>query len=411
MNRRSFLRAATGAAGATLLRPDGVWGNTSTPADLLLRGALVYDGTGAPPFEADVAVAADRIAAVGRKLGVAGEVFDLRGLALAPGFIDIHSHTDRALLVNARADSKVRQGVTTEVAGQDGSSMGPWTDERLARIQSEFRDAWGIRIDFRDLGGFFTRLEAQPPAVNLASMVGAGTVRGYVIGEEDRPATDEELARMVALVEQALQQGACGLSSGLEYVPGASATREELVALAVPLRGTGLPYASHIRNEEDGLFGAIEEALHVGRRAGVPVQVSHLKAQGRRNWWKAAPALGMLESARAAGVDVAFDCYPYVAYSTDLGGLFPVWARLGGTSAFLARLEDAALRPRIEAAVRDKVERLGSWDAVQITQARSPALSWATGRRLGELAAERRTEPYELLVWIIREDRDRTGMV
>lgn len=411
MKRRSFLRTSAAAAAGTALIGPRAW-SASARIDGVLRGAVVYDGTGAPPVEADVAVSGDRIVEVGRRVAATGTAeVDLRGLALAPGFVDIHSHTSLVLLVNPRAESKIRQGVTTEVVGQDGGSVGPWTEEGYRRTRERYRERYGVEIGFRDLAGFFARLERSGAAVNLASMVGAGTVRGAVVGMDDRPATEAELARMVEHVEAALRAGACGLSSGLEYTPGAFADAAELAALARPLRGTGLPYASHMRNEDDRVIGAVEEALHVGRMAGVPVQVSHLKAQGRRNWWKAEPILGLLESARADGIDVAFDRYPYVAYSTGLSSLFPVWARDGGTRAFLDRLRNPDVQPRIEAAVRAKVRLLGDWDAVQITSTDSEALAWARGRRMGRLAADRGEEPYALLLRLMLEDEAGPGMV
>jgi N-acyl-D-amino-acid deacylase len=409
MDRRTFLRTSAAAA---LLGARPAWAADPRRVTLVLRDARVYDGTGAPPFEGDVALAGDRIAALGPRLraGRAREV-SLRGLALAPGFIDVHSHTDLPLLVNPRAESKIRQGVTTEVVGQDGGSMGPWTEAQHARLREEHREAYGVDIPFRDLAGFFRHLESRGMAPNLASMVGQGTIRGYVVGDDARPATGAERARMVEEVRSALRAGACGLSTGLEYTPGAFADTGEIVALAEALRGMGLPYASHLRNEDDQLLAAVEEAMQVGRRAGVPVEVSHLKAQGRGNWWKAGPLLETLEAARAAGVELAFDLYPYVAYSTTLANLFPVSARDGGTEAFLRRLRDPALRPGLETAVREKIEKLGSWDAVQVTSTRSEALSWARGRRLGALSAERGEDPYDLLVRLVVEDRNRAGMV
>jgi N-acyl-D-amino-acid deacylase len=416
-DRRTFVGTAAGVAAAAsgfmpslhiLMRP----GAHRVTADVLLRGALVYDGSGSPPVEADVAVAGDRIEAVGRALAApATQVVDLTGLALAPGFIDIHSHTDLGLAIDPGAPSKIRQGVTTEVTGQDGDSVGPWREDEAREVRDRYASRYGVDLDFTTLDGFFRWLERHPASVNLASMVGAGSVRGYVIGNDDRPATADEQDRMVALVADAVRAGACGLSSGLEYVPGAFADLAELVALARPLRGTGLPYASHMRNEDDHLLAAIVEALNVGRGAGVPVQISHLKAQGQRNWWKAEPVLRMLEAARADGIDVMYDRYPYVAYSTGLSSMFPVWARDGGTERFLQRLDDPAAAPRIEDAVRAKVAQLGSWDAVQVSSTTSPDLAWAEGQRLGALAQARGMEPYALLLQLTREDRARSGMV
>ncbi len=398
-----------------MLLPNQTLWATPTARDRIshvLRGALVFDGTGAPPVELDVALSGDRIAGVGPRLN-AGRVpeTDLRGLALAPGFVDIHSHTDLQLLVNARAESKVRQGVTTEVTGQDGSSIGPWTDDEYAEARSGHRERYGVDIPFRDLRGFFAWLDADGAAVNVASMVGQGTIRGFVVGNDDRPATDDEVRRMTHELRRALTHGACGLSSGLEYTPSAFASTDELIRITTALVGTGLPYATHMRNEDDRLLAAMEEAIHVGQMAGIAVEISHLKAQGSRNWWKAEIALNTIERARAAGIDAAFDVYPYVAYSTGLANLFPVSARDGGTDAFLGRLADAAQRDALEQVVRAKIAQLGSWDAVQVTSTASDALSWARGRQLGELASERGIDPFALLVQLVTEDRNRAGMV
>ncbi len=412
MNRREFLRHAALVASYPLWARETIWAQSSAETDLILRGGILYDGTGGAPFAADVAIRGDRIAAIGPSLASVGaEVIDLQGLALAPGFIDIHSHTDLVLLVNANAESKIRQGCTTEVVGQDGSSIGPWTDADLERTRDSYRARYDVEIDFRDLPGFFARLAREPASVNLASMVGAGTVRGAVVGDVDRRATPDELARMTQLVRDGLAAGACGLSSGLEYVPSGFADLDELVALSEPLKAARLPYASHMRNEDDRLLAAVEEALNVGRLAGVPVQVAHLKAQGQRNWWKAGVVLDLLERNVADGVDVAFDRYPYVAYSTGLSNLFPLWSRNGGTDAFLERLADSSLEARMEQAVRAKIDQLGDWNSVQITGTRSEALTWARGRRLGQLADERGQEPYLLLKQLMLEDRSGTGMV
>ncbi|MBW3534644.1 MAG: D-aminoacylase, partial [Gemmatimonadetes bacterium] len=336
---------------------------------------------------------------------------DLRGLALAPGFVDIHSHAELSLLVEPRAESRVRQGVTLEVVGQDGSSVGPWSEAEARERDASYRERYGVELGFRTPGGFLDRLERTPAAVNVATMVGHGTVRGTVVGDDDRPATDAELERMQGLVRDALAGGAVGLSSGLEYTPGSFAGTDELVALASVLRGTGYPYASHMRNEDDRLLAAVEEALHVGRMAGVPVQISHLKCQGERNYWKRAPILELLEEARGSGLDVHYDRYPYVAYSTGLSNLFPPSARAGGSEAFVRRLQDPAERPALEAYARAKVDQLGSWDAVQVTSVASDDTAWAVGRKLGELAAERGEDPYELAVSLIVANDNSVGMI
>ena len=405
-DRRTFLELT----GLALLSRHGL--RLPRQADLVLRRATVYDGSGQAPIQADVAISGDRIGAVAGSLSAgATPSIDINGLAVAPGFIDIHSHTDAELFVNPTADSKIRQGVTTEVAGQDGSSMGPWTEDRAASTTASYRERYGTTTALGTLGAFMEALAARTFAVNFATMVGHGTVRGTIIGNDDRPATADELEQMRLLVRAALGDGACGLSSGLEYVPGAFGDLNELVLLARELQSYGLPYASHMRNEDDQLTAAVEEAINVGQHAGVPIQISHLKAQGTRNWWKRESVLAMLMTARGNGVDVMYDRYPYVAYSTGLTSLFPVWSRDGGNTALLERLGDPVSAPRIERDVRDKVAKLGSWDAVQVTSTDNDSLSWAEGHRLGALAKARGLDPYALLLQLTIGDGARSGMV
>src|SRR5437868_529353 len=346
---------------------------------LVIRGGTVFDGLGGPGIEADVAIDGGRVVAIARDLKDDGAMeIDARGMAVTPGFIDIHSHGDGTLWDDPRAESVVRQGVTTIVVGQDGSSRAP-TGGATADGESE-KD----RHAFASFDQFWQSLKALQPGVNVASMVGLGTVRGIVIGNVNRPATPDERARMTELVEQALAAGACGASSGLEYTPGAFATREELIALCRPLSARRLPYATHMRNEDDHLLEAIDESIAVASGANCPLQISHLKTQGPRNWGKlddvfarihrarggldiastkrgetrkappsaakrgkAAPGRGRraesqttstAAAAAAPGIDVAFDRYPYIAYQTGLSNLFPVWSRAGTTEEFRRRL-------------------------------------------------------------------------
>jgi N-acyl-D-amino-acid deacylase len=409
MRRRDFL-ATAGAALASL----GCGGRVAIPGrarwDLVIRNGTVVDGSGSAPFEGDVALADGRIVAIARSLsGSAGEEIDARGLAVAPGFVDIHSHADGTLFDDPRAESVIRQGVTTVIVGQDGGSRGPSRDDPSASAQ--LRRSLRAPGPFASLGDFLAAVDALPSAVNVASMVGLGTVRGIVVGDDDRPATPAEVARMQSLVRAAIAHGACGASSGLEYTPGAFASREELIALCEPLASARLPYATHMRNEDDRLLESLDESIAVARAAGCALQVSHLKTQGPRNWPKIGAALERLETARAAGLDVAFDRYPYVAYQTGLTNLFPAWSRDGGTDRFLARLRDTTTATRIRDEALAKVELIGGWDNVQITSVSHDADRSAEGQRLGTWAKASGTDPYEAAVALLERNRGSVGMV
>jgi N-acyl-D-amino-acid deacylase len=389
-SRRAFI--ATG--GAALL---GVAGAPAIfarrPAfDLVVRGGTVFDGTGAAGATADVGISGGRLVEIGPRLARGAEELDARGLAVAPGFVDIHSHADGSLDDDPRAESAVRQGITTIIAGQDGGSSATGADNR-------------------SFTRMFAQLDELRPGINIASMVGLGTVRGAVVGNDDRPATAAELEQMVALVERSLAQGACGASSGLEYTPGAFASREELIALCRPLAARGLTYSTHMRNEDDRVLDSIDESIAVARGAGCALEISHLKTQGPRNWGKLDDAFGRIESAKAAGLDIAFDRYPYLAYSTGLTNLFPVWSRDGGTDAFLARLDDPATAERIRAETLAKVDLIGGWNNAQITSVRAEADRAAEGQRLGAYAKSIGVEPYVTAVGLLRRSEGRVGMV
>jgi N-acyl-D-aspartate/D-glutamate deacylase len=393
-SRRTFLSVtAAGLAGIGL---PGLRLPSRDGYDLILRGGALFDGTGIGTAgrTADIGVRAGRIGAVARHIrGRGAEEIDARGLAVAPGFIDIHSHGDGSLAIDPRAESMIRQGVTTIVVGQDGSSRVP---------DQEGMDSFGP---------YFARLEALPAAVNVATMVGLGTVRRRVVGEDDRPATAAELARMTRLVEAALVSGACGASTGLEYTPGAFASQEELVALCRPLAARRLPYATHMRNEDDRLLEAVDEAIAIARSAGCPLQISHLKTGGARNWGKIDAVFGRIASARQGGLDLTFDRYPYVAWATGLTNLFPVWALDGGDDAFLRRLADPLVAPKIKSESLEKVALVGGWDHVQISDVAAENDQDAIGRRLDEWAGIRGLDPYDAAVILLRNSRTSVSTV
>jgi N-acyl-D-amino-acid deacylase len=374
--RRDFLQGV----GAFALAP-ALHLRSRAEFDLVIRGGMLLDGTGAAARVLDVGVLGGRIAAIGAGLGAGRDELDARGLAVAPGFIDIHSHADGSLDEDPRAESVIRQGITTVVAGQDGGG--------------------------RTVGEQADRVAVFRPACNVAAMAALGSLREAVIGEDNRPATEDEIVRMRARVAHAIEQGACGASSGLEYTPGAFASTAELAAVCRPLAARGLPYATHMRNEDDRLLESIDEAIAVAEGAGCPLQVSHLKTQGPRNWGKLDDAFARIGAARTRGVDAAFDRYPYVAYQTTLANLFPATSRDGGTEAFLARLDDPALREACLA----KVELIGGWDNVQISGVADEADRGAEGKRLGAYAAELGQEPFALTVALLRRNRGQVGMV
>ena len=399
ISRRAWLAAGVSATAAMALgAPASLLGAPAVytrrrAVDLLIRGGELFDGTGAAGRALDVAVTNGRVVAIGAQLvEEAREVIDARGLVVAPGFVDIHSHADGALYDDPRAESVIRQGITTIVCGADGSSR-------------------AVGSPARPFGPYLESLERLRPACNVAAMVGLGSVRGAVVGNDDRPATTDELRTMVSLVERALADGACGASTGLEYTPGAFASREELIALCRPLRARGLVYATHMRNEDDRLLDAIDEAVAVAEGAGCRLQVSHLKAQGPRNWDKLDTVFARLEGAKARGVDVAFDRYPYLAYATGLTSLFPVWSRDGGTAAFFARLDDTAVRPRIREETLAKIALIGGWDNVQVTSVKAATDRPAEGQRLGQYAASRGADPFEVAVSLLRASDGDVGMV
>lgn len=373
--------------------------------DLLIKGARVVDGTGAPFFWGDLGVARGRIAGVGRLDGKARRVVRARGLVLAPGFIDIHSHSDIAYLVNPLGESKVRQGVTTEVIGQCGFSLAPVAGPAVKEIERKLSE-YGLELSWRGMGEYLERLREARPAVNLAPVAGHGTVRGSVLGYEPRPPTGEELDGMCRLLREALAEGAFGLSTGLIYPPGSFARTEELIALARELVPLGGIYFTHLRNEGGRLFEAIEEAVRIGEEAGVPVHIAHLKAGGEGNWGKGEEALSRVLQARARGVDVTCDQYPYTASSTGLVSILPDWAQAGGSEELLARLQDPGYRARLAAGCV-----VSDWERILISSVKTEANKRWEGNSLAEIARGRGKTPLEAALDLLVEEELQVDMI
>jgi N-acyl-D-amino-acid deacylase len=335
--------------------------------DYIISGGQVFDGSGQPPITADLAIIDDKIAAIepgGADRWRAGKTIDVSGLAVAPGFVDIHTHSDMSVLVNPMMESSIHQGVTTEVTGNCGISVGLITPEPLFDHERRWLEDVGIKFDWRAFGGFFERIESSGVAINICSLIGHGTLRKRAMGDEAGPPTCAQLAHMIALTSQAIDDGAVGLSTGLEYMPGRHATVDEIAPLAAIVKRSKGIYTSHIRNEGDRLLESVDEAIEVGRRTHIPVQVSHIKAEGRKNWGKMVGALGLIKEARESGLDVQSDTYPYTAFMTGLNiFLLPRWASMGTSSEITARLVDSGTRQTI----RDEIMAdPPEWDKVRI---------------------------------------------
>ena len=384
--------------------------------DAVIRGGTVYDGSGTPPFDADVAIDGDRIAAIGKVAGRGRTELDAGGLAVAPGFINMLSWATTSLIADGRSQSDIRQGVTLEVFGE-GWSLGPVNDT-MRREQIEQQGDIKYDIGWTTLAEALDTIAARGISPNIASFVGAATVRIYELAHEDRRPTADELGRMRALVESAMREGALGLGSALIYSPATYADTDELVALAEVAGRDGGMYISHMRSEGNRLVEAVDEVIEIARRAKLPAEIYHLKQAGRSNWTKLDAVIDRVERARADGLAITADMYPYEAGATGLSSCFPPWAHEGGLRATLARLRDGGQRARI----RDEMERPGTdWEnlyeaagtpeGIVLVSFKNERLKPLTGRTLGQVASQRGADPRDVAMDLVLEDESRVGMV
>ncbi|HTK95826.1 MAG TPA: amidohydrolase family protein [Terriglobales bacterium] len=387
--------------------------------DVLIRNGRVVDGSGNPWVYADVGIVGDRIAFIGHADPdvTAKRVIDAKGFVVAPGFIDMLGQSEVSVLIDKQATSKVTQGVTTEITGE-GESVAPQNDFTIAEAK-DFLEHFHLTVDWRTLDEYFQRLEKNGSGVNIGTYVGATQVREMVLGKENRPPTEEELKQMVEYVEDAMLDGALGVSTSLIYAPANYANTDELIALAKAASKHGGIYSSHIRNEGDQEMAALDEAFRIGREANLPVEIWHFKAAGRQNWGKMKDAIARIEQARASGLDVTADQYPYVAAATSLGATIPPHFHSGGEDAFVKRLQDPAVRKQI----RDELtgpegkggENLwrgtGGPDGILVVSVLNPALKKYEGRTVAQIAKEQGKDPFEALIDFVVADRDNTGAV
>ncbi len=383
-----------------------------TNYDLIIRGGMVLDGGGGEATRKDVGIAGDRIVAVGDlSAGRAGRVIDASGLMVAPGFIDVQGQSGTTLLADGNGESHLRQGITTEIIGEGGSPA-YWTKDTA---DVEALAPFGIAFDWTDATGYFNRLRERGTTINVGTFVPATTVRRTVIGMDNRPPTAAELTRMEAMVDQAMQDGAFGLSSALIYVPGSFAQTAELVALAkVAAKYQGI-YITHIRGESFNLFNALDEAIGIGREAGLPVVIFHLKVGAKANWGRMNEALAKITAANAAGVKVSATIYPYTAGGTGLAATLPLWVQEGGREQMLARLKDPAVRQRARAEIESKIDgwenllQATTFDGIQIASAPKEIDQAIIGKRISQIAAERKADPWEVYFQLLIESGGRIG--
>lgn len=411
LNRRAFLKGGSTAALGLAFLPPSVWSRPSF--DLILRGGILLDGTGGPAFQGDVGLVGDRIAAIGTiDPGQGGRVLNVSGFCVSPGFIDIHSHSDGDILRYPTADSRVRQGVTTEITGNCGGSAAPIEGSQAEEHRKELEEELGIQGGWSDVASYLQLLEREAISVNHALLVGQGTIRGTVAGSEGRILTGAEMERVLFLMEEAMDQGAFGLSTGLEYVPGRFTPTEEIVAMSRIVARTGGIYTSHVRNEEAMLLEAIDEAIRIGRETGARVQISHLKAAGRPNWGKQVASLDLIEGARMEGIQVLADAYPYTAYSTGLTILFSAWAMDGGWDALVERLADPENRARIREELGRRVPlEPGAYDLIVISRVRTEANQPLVGMNMLEIAEAWGMEPVDALLRLLEEEDGSVGYI
>jgi len=413
MRRRDFIKhsAFTAAAAGTGLLLKGC--SKSKEYDTIISGGFVIDGSGAPGRDMDVAIKGDRVVAIeaGMDTGKAVTVIDARGKAVSPGFVDPHTHTTIQLLVNPKAESKIRQGVTTEIGGNCGGSWYPVADADFEEDRDSLKERFDLDLTWRDLPGFFQRLEETPSSMNYATLVGNGTIRNAVMGPYDRPATEDEMTRMKALMRECMEAGAVGLSSGLEYTPSGFADTHELIELSKIAAEYGGIYATHLRSEDAKLIEAVDEAIEIRRKSGAGLQISHFKAAYPANWDKIDTAIEHVAAAEKELGNVLCDRYSYHAFSTGLSMFFPLWAREGKSKDFVKRLKDPSLDSKIRSYVEERGKTIGTWDKVLLSSVKTDANKHVIGKTVLAAANEAGKSNYEFMRDLIIAEENNVSMI
>lgn len=404
MNRRQFLTSSAKAGLFLSLSGSGfLKARTDEIFDVVIKNGMLIDGIKNESYRADVGIVGEKIKKIGDLQNTFGKaVIDATGRVVSPGFIDIHTHTDVEILINRKAESKIRQGVTTELGGNCGSSPFP-RKHPFSDYEKRLAEEADIAIDWTDLEGFHAAIEKNGTALNHATLIGQSTVRNYVMGEDQREPTPDEMERMKSIVAKAMEQGAFGLSTGLEYTPGGFAETDEVIALCKIVAKYGGFYSTHVRSEDKAALEAVGEAIHIAETSGLPLEIAHFKAVGKTNWWKLPLMIDLIERAAERGLDVTADRYPYTAYSTGLTVLYPQWALDGGLEQLIVRLKDTKIRQSLKAETQKKVAGYG-WEKIVISNLHKEHNQWLIGKSIGEASATKNTDPYEFMCDLIIDE-------
>ena len=416
ISRRDFLKKTSRYATAASLGGCGILlkgCSSKNEYDLVIKNGRVFDGLGNEAISADIGITGQKIAKIGKISAAKGQsVIDARGLVVCPGFIDAHDHTSIELLVNPKAESSIRQGITTLVSGNCGSSPFPVADEMYDEYRDVMKETYDVDMTWRDIKGFFSKLEEKGMALNYSTFVGQGTIRGFALGFNDRPPKAEELEKMTSIVAENIQNGALGLSTGLEYAPGSYAQQDEIVELCRVAAQNGGLYSTHMRDESDQLIEAMDETIDVSRKTGIRLQISHFKIAYSRNWQKIDDALAKLEAAQNEGIPIFCDRYSYIAGATGLSSMnFPLWSKQGTTDEFLARLKDPTLESKFRAFLVEREKKLGSWDKVVISSVFTEENKIFEGKTILEATQETGKDVFEFLRDLLIEEENRAGQV
>ena len=407
MTRRTFTKTTVLATAGVL-----VGCSVKNDFDIIIKNGLVLDGFGSPGNNTDIGINGDRISVIENlEKATADRIIDATDLAVAPGFIDIHTHTDTKLLVDSRGISKVTQGITTEVSGNCGSSPFPKNANDLKEMNKDLNERYGISANWNDLKGYYEVLEESKISINYATFTGQGTLRAYVVGKNDVPPTSDQMTEMKKVLEKSMKEGSFGLSSGLEYAPGSYADTLELIELCKVVAANDGIYNTHMRNEDDRVIEAIEEAIQICKEAQVSVELAHLKACNKSNWHKVEKMLEMISMANKQGLPVNADRYPYIAYGTGLSAFLPLWSRQGETEEVLDRLKDKSQITKIEDYAVSRGTKIGGWDRVMISYCKTDENKKWEGKSIQQCAKDSGISEFSFIRELLISERLNAGIV